>query len=626
MARIKGNSKKNSLKGTEGKDNLRGFSGNDRLMGQKGNDVLDGGTGKDALLGGLGNDTYVVDNSGDRSIELANQGTDIVQSSASYRLGKHVEHLTLKGNKAIRGIGNSLNNYLTGNAGNNLLSGLAGKDRLRGGAGNDLLDGGAGQDVMIGGVGNDTYVVDNLKDKVVEGGNQGIDNVRSSISYGLGNHVENLVLTGTQNLDGRGNSLANTITGNSGHNVLNGGVGADTLTGGMGDDTYLVDNVADATIELANGGIDRVRTALADYKLADNIEYLEFTGTKNSNGIGNDSANTIIGNVGNNVLDGAAGADKLIGGLGDDLYIVSDAGDLVVEAVGEGVDLVKSSLADYTLTAQVENLLLVGNAIKGTGNDLVNTITGNAADNVLDGAAGADKLIGGLGSDTYLIDNAGDLVVELVNEGIDVIRSTLTDYTLTEQVENLELLTGAVNGAGNDLANTLIGNAADNILTGGAGADSLVGGAGADKLIGGLGIDTLTGGAGIDTFALLDTSNDIITDFNAGEDIIALGQTAFGLVDQVVGSVLSAERLVVVDSDASALQGASGVLSNLLVGATRLIYSTESGKLFYDANGTNALGSVNGLGENGGLVATLDKALGTVPTLTNASFVVSSIV
>ncbi|WP_442994257.1 calcium-binding protein [Scytonema sp. PRP1] len=398
---------------------------------------------------------------------------------------------------------------------------------------------------MIGGVGNDTYVVDNLKDKVVEAANKGTDTIQSSISYTLGNHVENLVLTGVQNLDGKGNSFANTITGNSGHNVLNGGAGADTLIGGTGDDTYLVDNIADVTKELANGGIDRVRTALANYKLADHIEYLEFTGTQNSNGTGNDLANTIIGNIGNNILDGAAGVDKLIGGLGNDIYIVTDIGDLVVETVGEGIDLVKSSLASYTLT---------------------------------------------------------------------------------EQVENLELLTGAVEGIGNDLANTIIGNAANNILSGGAGNDSLVGGVGADKLIGGLGIDTLTGGAGIDTFALIDTGKDIITDFNAGEDIIALGQTAFGLVDQVVGSVLSADRLVVVDSDASALQGASGILSNLLFGATRLVYSTESGKLFYDANGTDVLGTTNGLGANGGLIATLDKVLGTTPVLTNTSFVVSSIV
>jgi Ca2+-binding RTX toxin-like protein len=542
MARIKGNSNRNTLKGTQRHDSLHGFSGSDRLTGEKGNDLLDGGKGSDALLGGLGNDTYIVDHRGDRAIELANQGVDTVQTFVTYRLGNHVERLVLKGRQAIQGAGNGLNNYLVGNTGNNLLRGLAGKDRLLGGAGNDILDGGTGEDVLIGGVGNDTYLVDNLKDRVVEAANQGIDTVRSSISYTLRSHTENLILTGTQNLDGTGNSLANSITGNSGHNVLNGGAGADTLIGKTGDDTYLVDDIADATIELVNGGIDRVRTALANYTLADHIEYLEFTGTQNSNGTGNDLSNTIIGNAGDNILDGAAGVDKLIGGLGNDTYLVSDAGDLVVEGVAEGIDLVKSSLADYTLTEQVENLLLVGNAIKGTGNDLANTITGNAANNILSGGDGNDALFGGVGD---------------------------------------------------------------------------------DKLIGGVGIDTLTGGAGVDTFALLETGGDIITDFDPSKDIIALNQTAFGLLDQIVGSVLNANKLVVVNSDAVALGGALDLLPSSL---TRLIYSTESGNLFYDANGTSLPGIVNGLGEGGGLIATFEKVLGAAPTLSSANFVVDSIV
>ncbi|NJN58133.1 MAG: calcium-binding protein [Leptolyngbyaceae cyanobacterium SL_5_9] len=457
-------------------------------------------------------------------------------------MGNHIERLVLKGRQSIQGAGNGLNNYLVGNTGNNLLRGLAGKDRLMGGTGNDILDGGTGEDVLIGGVGNDTYLVDNIKDRVVEAANQGIDTVRSSISYTLRSHTENLILTGTQNLDGTGNSLANSITGNSGHNVLNGGAGADILMGKTGDDTYLVDDIADVTIELANGGIDRVRTALANYRLADHIEYLEFTGTQNSTGTGNDLSNTIIGNAGNNILDGAAGVDKLIGGLGNDTYLVSDAGDLVVEGIAEGIDLVKSSLADYTLTEQVENLLLVGNAIKGMGNDLANTITGNAANNILFGGDGNDALFGGVGD---------------------------------------------------------------------------------DKLIGGVGIDTLTGGAGVDTFALLETGGDIITDFDPSNDIIALNQTAFGLLDQIVGSVLNASKLVVVNSDAVALGGALDLLPSPL---TRLIYSTESGNLFYDANGTSLPGIVNGLGEGGGLIATFEKVLGAVPTLTSANFVVDSIV
>ncbi|NJL56939.1 calcium-binding protein [bacterium] len=190
MARIKGNSNRNTLKGTQRHDSLQGFSGNDRLTGEKGNDLLDGGKGQDALLGGLGNDTYIVDHRGDRTIELANQGVDTVQTFVTYRLGNHIERLVLKGRQSIQGAGNGLNNYLVGNTGNNLLRGLAGKDRLMGGTGNDILDGGTGEDVLIGGVGNDTYLVDNIKDRVVEAANQGIDTVRSSISYTLRSHTE----------------------------------------------------------------------------------------------------------------------------------------------------------------------------------------------------------------------------------------------------------------------------------------------------------------------------------------------------------------------------------------------------------------------------------------------------
>lgn len=544
MARIKGNSKKNTLKGSNRSDSLQGFGGDDKMTGANGNDRLDGGTGKDVLLGGKGNDTYIVDHRSDRAKELSRQGIDTVRASVSFKLGDHVEHLIFTGKQLATGTGNRLNNYISGNVRNNRLLGLAGNDRLIGGSGNDTLDGGTGTDTLDGGKGNDVYVVDNSKDRVIEKMSQGTDTVRSSINYTLTSHVEKLTLTGSQNLDGRGNSLVNTITGNSGNNVLDGKAGADTLIGGAGDDTYLVDSAADITRELANGGIDRVRTALADYTLAEHIEYLEFTGTQNSNGTGNSAANTIIGNVGNNILDGAGGIDELIGGLGNDTYIVNEAGDLVVEAVGEGVDLVKSTLTDYTLTEQVENLLLIGNAVTGTGNSLANTITGNAANNILDGGDGDDSLLGGLGN---------------------------------------------------------------------------------DKLTGGLGTDTLTGGAGIDTFALVGMGQDIIADFNSSEDIIALGQTAFGLLGQV-GSVLSANKLTVVASDALASQGASGILVGLTPEATRLIYSTESGKLFYDANGTEVLGTANGLGTSGGLIATLDKTLGAAPTLSSVNFVIDSII
>ena len=176
------------------------------------------------------------------------------------------------------------------------------------------------------------------------------------------------------------------------------------------------------------------------------------------------------GRGGNDVLDGGAGADTMIGGAGDDSYVVDNAGDVVVEAAGEGADTVSASVS-WTLGAEVENLTLTGAAdIDGVGNDRANVLTGNA---------GANLLTGRGGDDTYIV-GAGDQVVEAAGGGIDAVFSSV-DFILGDFVENLTLTgTGATRATGNALANTLVGNAADNILIGLGGADSIDGGAGVD--------------------------------------------------------------------------------------------------------------------------------------------------
>ncbi|MEI7474740.1 MAG: calcium-binding protein, partial [bacterium] len=219
--------------GLNGNDILTSGDFNDIIYGGGGNDTIDGGLGTNTLFGGTGNDTFIVNNLSDLIVEYLNEGTDLVKSIVSFILGANLENLTLLGQSNINGTGNSLDNIIIGNSGNNILSGNEG---------NDTLDGGAGADTMIGGAGDDTYTVDNVNDVVTEALNEGTDTVNSSISYSLGNNVENLNLTGNANIDGTGNALNNVITGNAGDNVLNGGVGADTMIGGAGDDTYTVDN------------------------------------------------------------------------------------------------------------------------------------------------------------------------------------------------------------------------------------------------------------------------------------------------------------------------------------------------------------------------------------------------
>ncbi|MRX52345.1 hypothetical protein GI374_18690, partial [Paracoccus sp. S-4012] len=170
--------------------------------------------------------------------------------------------------------------------------GGAGADRLDGAGGADTLNGGLGADTLNGGAGDDIYIVDNVGDQVNEGHNGGTDLVRTSISYALTANVENLTLTGTGNINGTGNGLANRINGNAGNNLLDGGLGADTLNGGAGDDIYIVDNVGDQVNEGRNGGTDLVRASVS-YALTANVENLTLTGTGNINGTGNDLANRI---------------------------------------------------------------------------------------------------------------------------------------------------------------------------------------------------------------------------------------------------------------------------------------------------------------------------------------------
>jgi Ca2+-binding RTX toxin-like protein len=527
------------LLGTEEDDDIFGLAGNDLMIADDGDDTLNGGTGADTMLGGDGNDTYIVDNT----------GNDRVITFVSFTLSEGVERLTLAATAgAINGTGNGLDNLLEGNDFANTLDGRDGADEIRGedgtdalfggasddelfggrhddilagGLDDDTLDGGSGADQMFGASGNDTYFVDNSGDVVSEFLGGGDDAVFSWISFTLPSGVEALVLQDFAGpINGTGNALDNTISGNERNNTLTGLDGDDVMVGGDGNDTLL-------------GGADN---------------------------------DVLYGNELTDTLNGGSGADEMIGGTGNDTYTVDNVGDTVEELLNEGTDTVNvNNLVNFTLSANVENLVLL-TGTNGTGNGLVNTITGNLLDNRLDGAGGADTLVGQLGNDTYIVDNANDRITESGGQGSDRVQTSVS-YTLTAgaDVEFLETTnaagTAAINLTGNASGNVVIGNNGSNIINGGNGDDELTGRGGQDQFLFNTALDAAFN---IDT----------ITDYISGEDRIVLENAIF---TAFAAGPVAANRF--------ALNAAQD-------GNDNIIYQSSTGALFYDPDGTGASAAI----------------------------------
>lgn len=429
------------------------------LIGNEGKNELDGGAGADTMKGGAGDDIYYVDNIGDKVVEYAGEGADVVYSSIDFSLAAlaNVEHVALTGS-AIKATGNAQGNTINGNSQNN------------------IIDGGAGADKMAGGLGDDTYYVDNLADTVAESSGQGTDTIVSSIALAT-------AFGDVENYDFSKLAVAINFTGNDLANVIKGGTGIDKLAGGKGDDTYYFNSVQDVVIENTGEGTDTIVTTfsadLANYGAY--IENIRLAGTTALNATGNAVSNTLTGNDGANILDGKGGTDTMQGGKGNDTYFVDNPGDKVVEKDNEGIDTVFAGV-NYTLADNIENLTIQSGVMAGTGNDLNNIIIGNALDNALDGMAGADTLKGGAGNDAYYVDNAGDKITELAGEGTHDKVIATTDFSLATllNVEDLYLAGMVVKATGNALNNMIFGNANNNIIDGGLGADTMTGGDGHD--------------------------------------------------------------------------------------------------------------------------------------------------
>lgn len=304
-----------------------------------------------------------------------------------------------------------------------LITGTAQGDTLVGDAGGNTLDGLAGADIMEGRSGDDTYGVDDVGDVIHEVPGGGYDQVNASVSHALASEVEVLQLMGDTAIDGTGNALPNRLYGNTGNNRLDGGKGSDVMHGGRGDDTYVVDDGADQVVELAEQGVDTVRSSVS-FTLGTHLENLILVGDEAISGTGNRAENQLVGNAGNNRLDGAQGADRMEGLGGDDRYVVDHVGDVIIEAPEGGRDEVLAMI-DYVLPAEVENLQLGGKAVNATGNTGANELRGNALANRLYGDAGNDYLVGGAGDDRYVIGqgHGDDIIAEAPGQegGVDTL-------------------------------------------------------------------------------------------------------------------------------------------------------------------------------------------------------------
>jgi Ca2+-binding RTX toxin-like protein len=279
-----------------------------------------------------------------------------------------------------------------------------------------------------------------------------------------------------------GTNAGNVITGTAWSDILRGEGGNDTLLGRAGDD-LLVGGAGNDTLS------------------------------------GEAGQDTLQGDVGNDTLDGGLDADSMAGGAGNDTYIVDNFGDIVIETLNAGNDIVQTNLAHYDLTDNVEELVYTGlDNFIGTGNGLANIIIGGRGNDALFGMGGNDQLQGGLGNDFL---DGGD--------GADNLQG----------------------GNGND------------VIIGGAGADTISGGTGDDVINGQAGNDTMDGGTGNDIFAFsANLGQDRITGFdsnaNGGQDYLdlsLLGIHSGNFASRVGIAANSGNTVVTVDGDSITLVG-----------------------------------------------------------------------
>jgi hypothetical protein len=287
-----------------------------------------------------------------------------------------------------------------------------------GGAAANMLYGSGARDLFVGGGGNDTFVIQS------GGKSDTIANFQGGAGVGDVVKLEGYAFTTFNGVKAAMSQHGSDVWLNLGH--------GETLTfqnmtvAGFAANDFQFS--AHFSVSSASTVSPTVMSRPAPFTLPASGGYVGMGGTKYDN--------NIVGDDGNNRIVGNGGNDTMQGGLGNDQYIV-DSADVVIEKPGEGIDTVLSTVASYTLTANVENLTLTATtAQKGVGNALNNLITGNAANDTIDGGAGNDIINAGVGANLLTGGLGNDMFVfKAVGAG-----STITDFHVGEDLLDLRTM------------------------------------------------------------------------------------------------------------------------------------------------------------------------------------------
>ena len=398
-------------------------------------------------------------------------------------------------------------------------------------------------------------------------------------------------LAGNDTLFGLGGD--DTIDAGDGSDTLIGGLGADTLDGGAGagfKDTASYVNATARVVVALDGTLSTEGEAIGDVFVS--IENL--TGSKLNDRLrGDNGVNDLRGDAGNDTIEGGAGNDKLFGQDGDDTLIGGAGADTLNG--GAGLDTasylgaaaaVIASLPNAAINSgdaagdtfvSVENL--IGSSFDDAlnGNNGVNDIRGDAGNDTIKGASGNDRLFGQDGNDTLI----GGVGADTLNGGSGLDTASYLGATagVIASLPNAAINSGDAAGDTFVSIENLIGSGFNDALNGSNGVNDIRGDAGNDSIKSAGGNDTLTGGVGLDAFifntALNAATNvDTITDFSAADDTIQLDNlvfTAFAATGALASGFFRAN--------------ATGTAQD---SNDHIVYETDTGKLFYDADGNGA--------------------------------------